>query len=173
MLGTDTRTSTTFGTDVRTAPTVNGPAVSGPTVREILARKGSAVSTIPASITVLEAIHLMNDQKIGALVVVDEGRMTGIFTERDVLRRVVGEERAPSKVLVADVMTTDVLCCTPRSPIDEVSRLMKDHRVRHLPVCDNDGALLGIVSIGDINAYHASDQEATVRFLNEYICGRA
>jgi CBS domain-containing protein len=144
-----------------------------PTVMDILANKGSHVYTIAPTATVLEAIHVMNDQKIGALVVKDGERLSGIFTERDVLRRVIAEERSPAAVLVGDVMTTKVACASPDADIDEASRIMRDRRVRHLPVCDESGRLLGLISIGDLNAYHASAQEAQINFLSEYVYGRA
>ena len=145
-----------------------------PSVMDILADKGSDVFTISPVATVLEATHAMNDQKIGALVVKDGGgRVMGIFTERDVLRRVIAEERSPNSVRVGEVMTRDVVCCPPETDIDEASRIMRDRRVRHLPVCDGDGTLLGLVSIGDLNAYHASSQEAQIHFLSEYVYGRA
>jgi CBS domain-containing protein len=145
-----------------------------PSVMDIIADKGSDVFTIQPSATVLEATHAMNDQKIGALVVKDGvGRVMGIFTERDVLRRVIAEEKSPKAVRVGEVMTVDVVCCPPETDLDEASRIMRDRRVRHLPVCDGDGSLLGLVSIGDLNAYHASSQEAQIHFLNEYVYGRA
>jgi CBS domain-containing protein len=145
-----------------------------PSVMDIIADKGSDVYTIQPTATVLEATHAMNDQKIGALVVQDGGgKVLGIFTERDVLRRVIAEEKSPKVVRVGDVMTRDVVCCPPDADIDEASRIMRDRRVRHLPVCDGDGGLLGLISIGDLNAYHASTQEAQIHFLNEYVYGRA
>ncbi len=145
-----------------------------PSVMDILADKGNDVYTISPSASVLEATQAMNDQKIGALVVKDrEGRVMGIFTERDVLRRVIAEEKSPISVRVGEVMTRDVVCCPPETDIDEASRIMRDRRVRHLPVCDGDGAVLGLVSIGDLNAYHASSQEAQIHFLSEYVYGRA
>jgi CBS domain-containing protein len=101
------------------------------------------------------------------------GRVMGIFTERDVLRRVIAAEKSPNNVRVGEVMTRDVVCCPPETDIDEASRIMRDRKVRHLPVCDGDGALLGLVSIGDLNAYHASSQEAQIHFLSEYVYGRA
>jgi CBS domain-containing protein len=141
---------------------------------DILADKGTDVYSIPATATVLEATHAMNDQKIGALVVKDgRGRVMGIFTERDVLRRVIAEEKSPNAVRVGDVMTRDVVCCPPETDLDDASRIMRDRRVRHLPVCDGDGTLIGMISIGDLNAYHASTQEAKITFLNEYMYGRA
>jgi CBS domain-containing protein len=145
-----------------------------PSVMDIIADKGSDVYTISPLATVLEATHAMNDQKIGALVVKDGGgRVMGIFTERDVLRRVIADEKSPNNVRVGEVMTRDVVCCPPETDIDDASRIMRDRKVRHLPVCDGDGALLGLVSIGDLNAYHASSQEAQIHFLSEYVYGRA
>jgi CBS domain-containing protein len=96
----------------------------------------------------------------------------GVFTERDVLRRVVAEQRAPSAILVRDVMTTDVICCDPETTVDEASRIMRDRRVRHLPVCDPAGRVMGLVSIGDINAFHADVQEATIQLLSDYVTAR-
>jgi CBS domain-containing protein len=115
----------------------------------------------------------MNEYKIGGLVVTQDARIVGMFTERDVLRKVVAEQRPPASTPVRDVMTADVLCCAPETDLDEVSRLMKDRRIRHVPVCGPDGRLLGMVTIGDLNAYHASDREATIHFLNEFLYAQA
>jgi len=143
------------------------------TVREILTRKGPQVFTIGKAATVLEAALLMNEHKIGSLVVLEDGRVAGMFTERDVLRRVVGEEREPAKTLVADVMTTEVACCTPETTIDEARGAMKNRRIRHLPLVDDNRRLKGLISIGDLNAYEASNQEQTIYLLQEYIQGHA
>jgi CBS domain-containing protein len=142
------------------------------TVREILARKGAEVFTVETSVSVLEATQLMNTHKIGALVVTESERIVGMYTERDVLSRVVVAEKAPASVIVGDVMTTEVICCEPSTPIEEASRILKDRRIRHLPVCGEAGKLAGVLSIGDINAYHASDREAQIHFMSEYIHGR-
>ena len=145
-----------------------------PSVRDVLASKGPAgVQSTSPDVSVLDAVHQMNEFKIGALVVIDGDEVVGMFTERDVLRRVVGEERSPSKTSVREVMTTEVVCCGPETDIDDVSALMKKRRIRHVPVCTTGGKLLGMVSIGDVNAAHASNQETTIHFLNEYIYGRA
>jgi len=143
-----------------------------PLVNDILRHKGSEVYTIAVSATVLQATQLMNRHRIGALVVVDQDRVAGMFTERDVLARVVAEERPPCRTSVAEVMSTDVIVVHPDTDLDDASRIMKDRRVRHLPVVDGDGRLVGLVSIGDINALHASDQQATIHFLHDYIYGR-
>jgi CBS domain-containing protein len=144
-----------------------------PSVRDILASKGTTVHCVPASSTVLDATRVMNAEKIGAVVVMDGAGVAGIFTERDVLRRVVAEQQPPAELSVEQVMTRDVVCCQPETDIDEASRIMRDRRIRHLPVCDDEGKLLGIISIGDLNAFHASSQEAEIHFLHDYVFGRA
>jgi CBS domain-containing protein len=143
-----------------------------PTVRDVLAAKGSKVVTVDPGATVMEAVDKMNRNKIGALVVMDGGAVTGMFTERDVLQRVVGVERGPRDILVAEVMTTEVICCGPGEDIEDVAAVMKERRVRHIPVCDGD-ELMGLISIGDVSAQFASQQQAQITFLNEYIYGRA
>jgi|SRR5450432_2417638 len=144
-----------------------------PTVQDILRNKGEAIYSTTADANVLEAVQKMNQHKLGALVVMDGTKVAGIFTERDVLRRIVGEKRNPHTTKVGEVMTHKVICCSPQTELDEISAIMLQQRVRHIPVCDDKGTLHGMVSIGDVNAYHASHQEARISFLNEYIYGRA
>lgn len=144
-----------------------------PNANDILARKGFSVFVVPSTSTVLDAVERMNQHRVGAVVVMDQGKMIGMFTERDVLRRVVGERRDTTQTTVGEVMTKDVICCAPTTDMDEISFIMKDKRVRHLPVCDHEGDLLGMISIGDVNALHATHQEATITYLNEYLYGRA
>lgn len=143
-----------------------------PTVQDILAVKGCMVHTIDPSATVLAAIHYMNHHKLGALIVMQDGQVGGIFTERDVLRRVIGEQRDPSTTRVGEVMTTEVICVSPDTDLDDVSSIMQQKHVRHLPVCAEAGRVRGMISIGDVNAYHSSDQQAHIHFLNDYIYGR-
>ena len=142
-----------------------------PTVRDVLRVKGSTVLTVSPGATVMEAVDKMNRNKVGALIVTDGGRIAGIFTERDVLKRVVAAERGPRDILVGEVMTGEVVCCGADEDLDDVSATMKERRFRHLPVCE-DGDLVGLISIGDLNAQHASHQQAQISFLNEYIYGR-
>jgi CBS domain-containing protein len=143
-----------------------------PSVQDILSAKSSKVHSTRPGASVLDAINQMNERGIGALVVTEGDRVVGMFTERDVLRRVVGNERSPADIFVAEVMTGEVVCTGPKEDLDEVRAVMKNRRIRHLPVCDDDGGLLGLISIGDLNAYDASNQEATIHFLNDYIYGR-
>lgn len=144
-----------------------------PTVRDVLASKVNGVESTTPDATVLDAVHQMNEHKIGALVVMDGGQVVGMFTERDVLRRIVGDEQSPATTKVGQVMTSKVICCDVNDDLDEVATLMRTRRIRHVPVCNGDGKLMGMVSIGDLNAMHTSTQEATIHFLNEYIYGRA
>jgi len=143
-----------------------------PTVRDVLALKGSSVITVSPGATVMEAVDKMNRNKIGALVVMDGGAVMGMFTERDVLQRVVGTERSPRDILVAEVMTAEVISCRPEEDVEDVAATMKERRVRHIPVCEGDD-LVGLISIGDVSAQFASQQQAQISFLSEYIYGRA
>jgi CBS domain-containing protein len=142
------------------------------TALDVLAAKDCPLHTVDANMSVLQATQLMNKHKIGAVVVTDEGRVAGMFTERDVLTRVVAEQRSPASIKVGEVMTREVICCDPDTDLDEVSAIMKNRRIRHLPVCAADGKVLGLVSIGDVNAHYASNQAQTIHFLSEYVYGR-
>ncbi len=141
-------------------------------VREILLNKDSWVASIGPRASALEAAIAMNRQKVGSLMVLDGERIVGILTERDLLQRVLAEQRDAAKTSVEDVMTTEILCCQPHTTIEEARAVMKNRRVRHLPVVDDQG-LHGLISIGDLNAYEAHSQEATIHVLTEYIHGRA
>jgi CBS domain-containing protein len=144
-----------------------------PTVLDVILAKGDTIHSISATESVIDAVHKMNQFKIGCLIVMQQDQVVGIFTERDVLRRVIGEGRSVQDVTVGEVMTTEVVCCSPDTDLDDVSAIMKTRRVRHVPVCGDDGKLHGVVSIGDVNAFYATNQEQTIHFLNEYIYGRA
>ena len=142
------------------------------TVQEILARKGFEVHTIPSSNSVLEATQLMNDRRIGGVAVVEQGKLVGMFTERDVLRRVVAAGRDPKFTYVSEVMTHNVTTVPPDTDLEQVSLVMKTHRIRHIPITSEDGDLMGMVSIGDLNAHHAGHQASQIEWLNEYAFGR-
>jgi CBS domain-containing protein len=142
------------------------------TIGDLLRDKGSHVWSIGRDATVLQAALVMNEHKIGALLVLDAGQVVGVFTERDVLRRVVGEQLDPVKTRVVEVMTADVVCCTAETSVEEARGSMKNRRIRHLPVVDGDGRLHGLISIGDLNAHLEATQEKTIHFLNEYLYGR-
>lgn len=129
------------------------------------------IATSPAA-TVRQATRLMNDHGIGSLLVLDNGRLAGIFTERDVLRRIVAEGRSPNATPVGEVMTANVVCCSPDSDVENVADLMRLRRVRHVPVVDDEGAVLGLVSIGDINAHRFTACATELVQVRDYIMGR-
>lgn len=143
------------------------------TIRDLLQEKDRRplCGTLPDS-SVLDATRLMNAQRIGALLVMDERQLVGIFTERDVLQRVVAEGRSPSATPVAAVMTAEVVCCGPDTPVDEVAEIMRRERIRHVPVVAGD-AVVGMVSIGDINAHRFNHCEAALHQVEDYIHRRA
>lgn len=143
-----------------------------PTALDILADKGMHVFSTSPDETVLEATRKMNQHRIGAMIVMKDQRVAGIFTERDVLQRVVGAGTDPADISVGQVMTRDVVCCGPDTSMEELSEIMRSRRIRHVPICQDDGSLLGLISIGDINAHHATQQSMQIHYLNEYIYGR-
>src|SRR5437870_4724670 len=117
-----------------------------PTVADILAVKGQQVHSTTPGATVLSATQKMNQYKLGALIVMQGTEVAGIFTERDVLRRVVAEQRDPSTTTVAEAMTANVIKVRPETDLDEVSAIMQQKKIRHLPVCDSNGRLHGMIS---------------------------
>jgi len=140
------------------------------TVKDVLDRKGSFVAYVNKSSTVLDATQEMNARRIGAVVVCDDSKVVGIFTERDILVRVVGGQLDPSTTLVGDVMTAPVACCVPDTTVEECRTVMTEKRIRHMPVVD-ENQLLGIVTSGDIMAQEKSRSQQTIKYLKEYIYG--
>jgi CBS domain-containing protein len=141
------------------------------TVRDILRVKGSQLFTVAPSATVLDAAILMHEHKIGSLAVLDGDCVRGMITERDILQRIVVPRRDSSKTLVEEVMTREVVCGKPHTTIDEARSVMKNRRIRHLPICDEFGRLCGMISIGDLNAHETNSKEMTIHLLQEYIQG--
>jgi CBS domain-containing protein len=142
-----------------------------PIVRDVLAKKGSEVATISPDATVLEAADLMNQRRIGAMCVVKNDALVGIFSERDILNRVVAAQRNPTTTKVADVMTTPVTTCGPNGKIADCAAVMSQDRIRHLPVVEG-GKLVGLISTGDLMAWEVSEKQAHIEDLHQYLHGR-
>ena len=140
-----------------------------PCVRDLLARKGPGVTSLAPTATILEAAILMNTMGVGSVLVCESNRPVGIFTERDLLRRVVAAERLPSDVTLRDVMTTGLATCTRETEIEQCAAIMTERRIRHLPVVDDAGAVIGVVSIGDVVAHRVAEQDEKIEALNRYI----
>ena len=141
-----------------------------PNAQTILDKKGSAVATIERGDTVFDAAKQMNEQRIGALIVRDGESVIGIFTERDILNRVVAAGLDPKSTLVGDVMTSPMACCKRDSRLAECRAVMSSKRIRHLPVVE-DGTLYGMISAGDILASECDDKQETIEYLQEYLHG--
>ncbi len=140
-----------------------------PSVCDILATKGTDVATIEPDKGILDAVAVMNDRRIGALVVVEGEKVVGIFTERDLLTRIVGQ-RDPAATLVRDAMTTKLAVCTRDTEIESCRAAMTRDKIRHLPVIE-DGKLVGLISSGDILARELEAQAETIRYMHEYMTG--
>jgi CBS domain-containing protein len=142
------------------------------TVKDLLEIKGPKIVSVGPDASVHNAAIVMNEHHIGALIVMEDDHVVGMFTERDVLHRVVARDLDPSQTPVRHVMTTEVYCCTLQTPLDEARAAIKNRRIRHLPVLDGGGTVVGLISIGDLNAYLAASQEQTIHLLHEYLYGR-
>jgi CBS domain-containing protein len=135
------------------------------------AQRGREVATVTLDQTALEAAKLMNKHRIGATPVVDaDRRIVGMFTERDILTKIVARERAASEVLVRDVMSSPVIAAGPDATVEELRHVMTSQRIRHIPVVE-DGRLLGIISIGDLNVAQVEVMTETITYLEQYMYG--
>ena len=139
-------------------------------VTAILDRKGRNVFSVAPSVSVADAVAEMNRQRVGSVLILDNGRLVGIFTERDVLRRVVGAGIDPKQTCVADVMTPGVITISPQVSIEETMVLFTEKRCRHLPVVE-EGQLVGTISIGDVTRWMADADRAEAEHLKNYITG--
>ncbi|MBI3467721.1 MAG: CBS domain-containing protein [Planctomycetes bacterium] len=144
-----------------------------PTVRDILAHKSdTTVHSIAAASSCLDAVKKMSQLRIGSLVVTGpDGALVGIVTERDILWHVVAHPADVAVVPVSDVMTRDVVVCTPEDDLNAIRSIIRSRYVRQVPVVSEDGNLLGIISIGDVNAFQITESETTIRFMTDYVRG--
>jgi CBS domain-containing protein len=140
------------------------------TVKQLLDSKGNEVWTIQPDESVLDGIQKMADKNVGALVVIEDRKPVGIFTERHYARNVFLKGRRSPTTSIRDIMSTRIVCATPEQTIEECMAVMTDKRIRHLPVLDH-GKLVGIVSIGDLVKSKIADQEFTIEQLVHYIHG--
>ena len=138
-------------------------------VSDILEQKGSNVLSIEASETVFDAIKRMVDGNVGALLVTEDGRLTGIVTERDYMRRVALEGRTERETLVREIMTSPLVYVTPETTVEECMGVMTERRIRHLPVLGDHRETVGIISIGDVVKFHSREQDVQIRLLTDYI----
>ena len=141
------------------------------TVRSLLKEKGKAVWALPPEATVYDAIAMMADKGVGALLVISEGRLAGIMSERDYARKVVLQGRSSKDTLLREIMSSPVLTVEPENTVDECMRIVTERHIRHLPVMEGE-TVVGIVSIGDLVRSIISAQAATIDQLHSYITGK-
>ncbi len=141
------------------------------TVRTILNVKGSLIWSLPPEATVYEAIALMAEKGIGALLVVSKDKLAGVLSERDYARKVILKGKSSRETRLEEIMTSPVITVTPEHTVDECMRIMTHYRIRHLPVVD-DNRLAGVISIGDLVNSIISAQAATIDQLHNYIAGK-
>lgn len=138
-------------------------------VASILKSKGRAVTTVRPNATLLDVAKKLGPKKIGAVVVVGEnGHVAGIISERDIIRAISDHGAAALSKMVSEVMTRNVVSCQETSEIDELMEMMTKGRFRHLPIIE-DGALVGIISIGDVVKYHVAEVEMEVSAMRNYL----
>jgi len=140
------------------------------TVHQLLQAKGSATISVAPDSNVFDALKVMAEREIGAVLVVDGGRLVGILSERDYARKVVLKGRSSQETRVREIMTDRVICAHPEHTVPECMALMTSKRIRHLPVMQGD-RLVGVLSIGDLVKETISEQEMIIRQLETYIHG--
>ena len=139
-------------------------------VSVLLARKGQDVHSIDSSARVIEAVRLMNERRVGSVVILEGGRLAGIFTERDVLSRVVAVGLDPIATPVSAVMTGGLHTIAPETTLGETMEIFTNKRCRHLPVLEQ-GQLIGLISIGDVSRWLSEAHRAEAEQLRQYIAG--
>lgn len=140
-------------------------------VQDILKTKGSVVYSVEPNVMVYAAIEQMCDRNIGGLMIVENGKLVGIFTERDYARKLILKGKSSKDTPIRDLMTPNPFTVTPQSSIEDCMKLMSGKHIRHLPVEDN-GKLIGMISIGDVVKHIIEDQKSTIEHLEQYIAGQ-
>ncbi|WP_187261387.1 CBS domain-containing protein [Pontibacter beigongshangensis] len=138
------------------------------TVRHILQKKGHAILTIEPTSTVYRALEMMVEKNVGALLVMENDRFAGIFTERDYARKVILKGKASRETLVKEIMSEHPVSVTPDNTVEECMKLMTQKYIRHLPVLENQH-LVGLISIGDVVKYLIEEQQFIIENLEHYI----
>jgi CBS domain-containing protein len=137
-------------------------------VKSILDAKGYSIFSVEPTITVYQAIELMCEKNIGGLLIVDDGKLAGIFTERDYARKLILKGKSSRDTLIGELMTPNPFTVSTKSSIEECMQIMSDRHFRHLPVVD-DGKLIGMISIGDVVRQVINDQKSVIEHLQQYI----
>ncbi|MFC5681686.1 CBS domain-containing protein [Flavobacterium sp. MAHUQ-51] len=140
------------------------------TVNQILSTKGNDVYSVVSTISVYDAIKIMSEKNVGAILVIEGGQLKGIFSERDYARKVILKDKSSKTMLVQEIMVTNVFTVKPTDDLDNCMEMMISRRIRHLPVVEND-TVIGLISIGDVVKSIIEKQKETIQLLDSYING--
>ena len=143
---------------------------SSDTIASVLTSKSSEIWWIEPTATVYKAIEMMAERRVGALLVMSEGRLVGIISERDYARKVILLDRSSHQCEVQQIMTSPVITVSPDNTVDECMRIMTEHRIRHLPVAQGE-KVVGVATIGDLVKWIVTAHEETIEQLHAYISG--
>ena len=139
-------------------------------ISRVLRQKGEEIWSVTPGTTVYDALEMMADREVGALLVIEGGRLEGVVSERDYARKVILQGRSSKDTFVGDIMTHGVVTVTPAHTVDDCMKLMTELRVRHLPVTEG-GRIAGVVSLGDLVKYVITAQQEEIQHLHAYIAG--
>ena len=140
------------------------------TIAQLLNAKGNQIWSVEPKATIFEALEIMSEKEIGALLVMEDGKLTGIFSERDYARKVILKGKSSKETLVGELMTKKVFYIDSQKTINDCMAMMTAKRIRHVPVIE-DNQVVGIVTIGDVVNQIISEQEVTINHLENYITG--
>lgn len=140
-------------------------------VSMLLRLKGNEVYSVPSGASVYSAIEMMADRRVGALLVIDDGRLTGVISERDYARKVILMGRSSADTFVREIMTPSPISIHCDTSVDEAMRTMTENHIRHLPVINSEGIVAGVLSIGDLVNWIVSSQDEAIAHLEHYIAG--
>ena len=140
------------------------------TVRSVLKQKDQDIWSVPPEVWVYDAIEMMADKHVGALLVISERKLLGIISERDYARKVILQGKSSKQTQVKEIMTSPVIFVLPENTVEDCMRIMTNNRIRHLPVLENE-KVSGVVSIGDLVKWIISAHEETIHHLQHYITG--
>lgn len=140
------------------------------TVNQILSTKGNDVYSVVSTISVYDAIKIMSEKNVGAILVIEEGQLKGIFSERDYARKVILKDKSSKTTMIKEIMVSNVFTVQPTDDLDNCMEMMISRRIRHLPVVEDD-KVIGLISIGDVVKCIIEKQKETIQLLDSYING--